>query len=224
MGEIFIITEGRSESNFLSKVIAPYLARKNIYITASILGKGPHKGGRVNKDRFLKDFSNALKQFHGNRYISTMFDYYKLDTDWFGMNQITLSCDCEDKVKLLENETKRYCVEKYTDFDVNTLFIPYISLHEFEALLFSDPENLAVHLKCDPTRIHNILDIYPSPEHINNSENTAPSKRIIDICPRYANEKVIMSHAIVTNISIDLVRSKCKHFNAWLEEIEQLDI
>ena len=69
-------------------------------------------------------------------------------------------------------------------FDSRRL-IPYVQMHEFEALLFSDPKLLADGLELpDCATTQSIRDQFQSPEEINDSEQTAPSKRIMDLNPR----------------------------------------
>jgi len=66
-------------------------------------------------------------------------------------------------------------------------FIPHFQLHEFEALLFSEPEMLEEWLSLDrevkPGTFKSIRDGFASPEHINDNPNTAPSKRILKEVP-----------------------------------------
>ena len=62
-------------------------------------------------------------------------------------------------------------------------------------------------------------DAFPTPEHINNSIETAPSKRILHLIPNYS--KTRQGVLIAKNIGIDRMFSECKHFAAWVEKIRK---
>jgi len=57
-------------------------------------------------------------------------------------------------------------------------------------------------------------------EKINDSEQTAPSKRIVGLNPGYS--KVTDDVLISQKISLDVMRAQCPHFNDWLRKLEAL--
>ena len=59
-------------------------------------------------------------------------------------------------------------------------FVPYVMMHEFEALLFSDCDAFARGIFRPElgTDFQRIRDAFDSPEEIDDSPITAPSKRI----------------------------------------------
>jgi len=59
-----------------------------------------------------------------------------------------------------------------------------------------------------------------NPELINDKKETSPSHRIIAQIPEY--QKVSSGSLITDLISIDVLRSKCSHFNEWLTKLEKL--
>lgn len=66
-------------------------------------------------------------------------------------------------------------------------FIPFIVMHEFEGLLFSDCERFGRgigHPELAP-QFQIIRDLFATPEEINDSPLTAPSKRIEALLPGY---------------------------------------
>lgn len=95
-------------------------------------------------------------------------------------------------------------------------------MHEFEGLLFSDPEGLA----CGIDRLdlmHTFKAIrskFDSPEHINDSVTTAPSKRILSLHPAYA--KVTDGTLAALEVGLHTMRQACPLFDGWLVSIEQL--
>lgn len=55
---------------------------------------------------------------------------------------------------------------------------------------------------------------FPTPEHVNNSEQTAPSKRILQLYPEY--QKVTDGTIIAKSIGINKMIEKCQHFADWI--------
>ena len=106
-------------------------------------------------------------------------------------------------------------------------FIPYIQLHEFEALLFCGIEHLAKRYpgcegRCEQLRID--LEKAGNPELINNSPNTAPSKRIIkaidgDKKRHYNYNKPVTGKEVTKSVGIDGLRTQCKHFDEWIKKL-----
>ncbi len=100
-------------------------------------------------------------------------------------------------------------------------FIPYVQMHEFEALLFSDPALLAKGLDLpDDSEVQRIRNKFHSPEEINDGEQTAPSKRIKGLSSGY--DKVLQGVLISQKIGLNVLRAQCPHFNGWIEKLEAL--
>lgn len=81
--EIYIIVEGQTEQTFVRDVLAPQMKHKEIYLLPSLIGKPGQKGGNIRFDRAKTDIGNFLKQRTGT-YVSTMFDYFRIDSRWPG--------------------------------------------------------------------------------------------------------------------------------------------
>jgi hypothetical protein len=104
-------------------------------------------------------------------------------------------------------------------------FIPYIQLHEFEAILFCDPTYFAYFYdECEAqiAELQAIADRHDTPELINDGPNTAPSKRIVAQIPDYEDAKAAVGPEIAELIGLETIRSKCPHFHAWLSRLEKL--
>lgn len=101
-------------------------------------------------------------------------------------------------------------------------FIPYISVHEFEALLFSDSTSLAEAIEIKENKITCILDECGEPEAINNKQETAPSKRLDKLSKNGKFPKTTKGITIATEIGIDKIRGKCPVFNNWIAKLESL--
>ena len=105
-------------------------------------------------------------------------------------------------------------------------FIPYVQLHEFEALLFCGIEYIAKLYSCPKTicgQLTQALRKEGNPELINNSPETAPSKRIIKAIEgdkkRQHYNKPQTGKYVTKQIGIDELRSQCKHFDEWIEKL-----
>jgi hypothetical protein len=85
--EIFIIVEGQTEQTFVRDVLAPQIATKGIYLYSALIGKSGHKGGNIRFDRVKKDIGHFLRQ-RNDTYISTMFDYFRIDSKWPGRVEV----------------------------------------------------------------------------------------------------------------------------------------
>ena len=62
---------------------------------------------------------------------------------------------------------------------------------------------------------------FETPEHIDDGEQTAPSKRLASLFPGY--NKVLFGTRIIRDIGLQTVRSECPHFDKWLTRLEQLE-
>uniref|UniRef100_UPI004057C918 DUF4276 family protein n=1 Tax=Candidatus Electronema sp. TaxID=2698783 RepID=UPI004057C918 len=223
--EVVIIAEGPAEQTFVRDILAPNMAMKGIFLHASLIGKSGHKGGDIRFERAKSYIGNFLKQ-RPDIYVSTMLDYFRIDSDWPGKEQVSRQVksgavlSAAKKAELLEEATRQKVVESFGGNNANRRFIPYISMHEFEALLFSNPVVLAKELSVDPKIIQKILAECGSPEEINDRPETAPSKRIAVLTNGY--RKIAMGKTIAESIGIPVMRRNCPHFDQWLTTIEQL--
>ncbi|GAB6147370.1 DUF4276 family protein [Desulfocicer niacini] len=223
--DIYIVVEGPTERTFVRDVLAPELANKNIFLQASVIGKPGHKGGDIRFGRAAKDIGNFLK-LRKDIYVSTMFDFFRIDPDWPGKKKIQgkikggRTLPAIRKAEILEGETYNGIVEQFSQYNAETRFIPYIEMHEFEALLFSDADILAEKTGINIVEIKKVIEAYDNPEEINEDPEKAPSKRLEKLKTGY--RKVAMGKIISEAIGIQTIRNQCPHFNAWLTTLEEL--
>ena len=99
-------------------------------------------------------------------------------------------------------------------------FIPFVVLHEFEGLLFSDCRGFSHGIERPDLegQFQAIRDGFSTPEEINDSPSTAPSKRIEQIYPKY--QKTIAGPPSAAQIGLDAIRRECPHFNDWIQRLE----
>jgi len=223
--DIYIVVEGPTEQTFVRDVLAPQMAPSKIYLHPALIGKPGHKGGDIRFDKAKNDIGNFLRQ-RNDTYITTMFDYFRIDSEWPGKadalqqvkNGTTLTAS--QKAEILESATRTEIVRIFPGCGSENRFVPYIEMHEFEALLFSDADILADKTQIDAALIRRIIDKYDSPEEINDDPANAPGKRLESLKDGY--RKVAMGKTISEAIGIAAIRRQCPHFNDWLTKLEQL--
>ena len=224
---IHILCEGQTEQGFVEEVLRPYLQDKGIKGIKSTLietnKKKNARGGLLSYNHALTDLRILQRtKIDGDfeRHIfTTMFDFYALPDDFPGFEKIKTIRDPYLKVSNLEKD--------FADEINDNRFIPYIQLHEFEALLFCGIEYIAeLYPGCEKRceQLTQALQNVGNPELINNSPHTAPSKRIIkaiegDNKTHYNYNKPKTGRFVTEKIGIDELRSKCKHFDEWIEKL-----
>ncbi len=223
--EIYVVVEGPTEQTFVRDVLAPHLAPGKIYLHPALIGKPGHKGGDIRFERAKNDIGKFLRQ-RNDTYITTMFDYFRIDSDWPGkadaMRQVKngTTLTASQKAEILETATRNEIVRTHPGCGSESRFVSYIEMHEFEALLFSDADILADKTQIDAAVLRRIIDEYDSPEEINDDPAKAPCKRLESLKDGY--RKVVMGKTISEAIGIEAIRRKCPHFNDWLTKLEQL--
>jgi hypothetical protein len=110
--------------------------------------------------------------------------------------------------------------EMDTGFDAGR-FIPFLMMHEFEGLLFSDCEVFGKGIGRPELagEFQTIRDQFTSPEEINDSPITAASKRVLDLVQGYS--KPLLGTLALLEIGLDAIRAECPHFRRWLTRLEE---
>ncbi len=208
MKRLVFIVEGNTEIKLVEKLIMPYLYSKGLQNpvncqTITTNRKLHKKGGVVSYDSFRNEVRNTLAQ--GNVLVTTLIDYFKLPTDF--PNYTT------NAKQVAQIET---AIHK--DFDNNQNFIPYIQLHEVEALMFSNRTGLEFVIDSEDQMelVDEIIEEYDNPENINNSPQTAPSKRLSKI---FNCDKVSDGEMIFEIIGMEAILEKCPRFSEWINTI-----
>lgn len=126
-----------------------------------------------------------------------------------------------DVVKTLYEQAFKIDIEK-TQARIFDNLIPYIQLHEFEALVFSSLngfEEVFERSEMDYKGLKEVISGYPNPEEIDNSPDTAPAARLKALIPGY--NKVLNGVSIIKGTGIGTVLERCPHFRAWVEKLKQ---
>jgi len=191
-----------------------------VYLSPIILGVPGHKGGRTNYARVQKDLLRQLKQ-DPDAYCSTMIDYYGLGQGFPG-TPLPPHLSNIAKVERIERAVKEDICEQIPDFRPDVRLIPYLSLHEYEGLLFSDPDAFgrALNQPHLAGRFHQVRNEFSTPEDIDDSPASAPSKRVLAAYPAF--RKVIEGTVAARAVGIERMRRECPHFRNWVEQLEAL--
>lgn len=220
MPDVYIICEGPTEVRFVKYVLAPSLGSLGVFLHPVTIGSQRTKGGNVTFDRL---YMNVRRQLYNNRksYCTTLVDYYGLDSEFPGVEAASTMPDLSAKAKAVADGLVA-ALSETIEQDPLRRFIPYIQMHEFEALMFSDPVAFADAIGRPALRsdFAGIREKFETPEHIDDSSVTAPSKRILALFPEY--EKPLMGETATKAIGLPKIRHECPLFNAWLAKLENL--
>lgn len=223
MIRLHIIAEGQTEEEFIKVVLTEHLGDFNIStdvhcITTKRTKKKVYRGGAVSYGKIKKDIILWLKNDKSQEArFTTMLDLYALPNDFPEFAESQNKSDPYQKVEQLEAALGN---------DINDpRFIPYIQLHEFEALILSDPNKLTERFPEYEVNIQQLLTVcekFTSPELINDGVKTAPSKRLNQFIPGYEDSKVSVAPLMAKKIGLPVIRQKCPHFDAWIYQLEEL--
>ena len=221
---LHVLCEGQTELRFASKVLGAYLVMKGIIVLPQLLitsRKKNAKGGILSYQQAKRDLTFMIRGAQDNEqgvhYFTTMFDLYALPDDFPGFTDASVLNDYGQVTKLEEDFGKDVKCHK---------FIPYIQLHEFEALVLCGIDGLK---DSYPKAAKSLIELKDevktqygdNMELVDNGAETAPSKRIIKALKgEYHYDKPKSGTEITDKIGIDTLRTKCRHFNDWLTKIE----
>lgn len=210
MIRVCIVCEGATEVEFVKTCLTPHLLDHGVNAYPSVVQapSGRHRGGRVTVERLARFISH---EYHAADRLTTLVDFYGFQ-EADGRTQQELEQDILDNVARLTAGLDRRFVR------------PYVQMHEFEGLLFSDIEQFQYVLDGwdDDVRrtLTTIRSQFRTPEDINNSRETAPSKRILAAFPDGSYSKTEHGPVIAEAIGLAAIREQCPRFNEWVAMLE----
>jgi hypothetical protein len=217
---LYITVEGQAEKAFADQALTPHLANYNIEVKPRVvltnrkLGK---RGGILDFARIQGDLTRLMRQDkHPEARFTTMLDLYALPSEFPGWEDARRKPNAMALVAALEQAL-------HAEFG-DPRFQPYIQLHEFEALLYCDLNQLRSRLSNSDYGVNALQKevAHLQPEEINEGPHTAPSKRIINHLPIYERSKVRVGAPAAAAIGLPALRAKCPHFHDWLSRLERL--
>lgn len=226
MARLLVHVEGLTEETFVHEVLARYLmTRGYTAVSARLLGNArlrERRGGirpwptvRAEIRRHLLEDKEIL--------ATTMVDYYALPQAgpgaWPGRAQASRLPVAERAAHVEAALLSDLAVAVGPSFNPRR-FIPFVVMHEFEGWLFSDCAAFARGVgRADLYEpLQAIRDQFDTPEAINDSPVTAPSKRVEALIPGY--QKPFHGNLAALEVGLEMIRAECPHFRQWLGRLE----
>ena len=197
-----ILVEGETEEAFVNRVLAEHLRASGVVIEPIVLR------GNITVQRLASRMANVIWSFD---WVTSLVDFY-------GFRDKGNATPDQLEQNILE--TIDHYIGRSWD---RSRVVPYVQLHEFEALLFSNVEAFAKAPNAPEgfiEELRNIRSQFSTPEDINDNTDMAPSRRIARAMPRYS--KVAHGPLVAQETGLDVIRSECPRFNAWVARLESL--
>jgi len=220
---ICVFVEGPSERQFLDAIVKPYLYSKNPNVSSlwavDIKGVGKYEAHKYTK---LSRIIRTQICSDNTAIYTTLFDYYAFPKDSIPNFEFKKYSNPYKMVEKREAAFKEAILaeDKLASFSGKVEFHPFLMLHEYETFMYCDLEQL-IHLRGSSDsvikKLKNDVADFDNVELINESAQTAPSKRIAGVIPSYNYQKTTNSLNVMNAIGIDEMLKQCLHFRKWIE-------
>ena len=215
---VLVLVEGQTEERFVKDILQSHLLSHGVFpipkiVTTKRTKQGPDfKGGVSNYAKVDQDLRRLMGDTNAAA-VTTLFDYYGLPNDFPGI---------ATRPQASPEQRATHVEQSWSAVVGDRRFRPYLMIHEFEALLFVNPQKVSEVLH-EPTKVmalQGIRNQFSSPEDIDEGPNSAPSKRILEHLPAY--QKNLHGPLVLRRIGLDALRAECAHFSRWLTWLEAL--
>ena len=209
MIRLAISVEGETEEEFVNNVLAEHLRRAGVEPEPVLVGGG---GGNVTIDGLASDMANLSQSYDC---VTSLVDFY----GFARRNNATIDQLRRNVNTAINEDIQR----RWQRTRQNQRVFTYIQQYEFEGLLFSDVACFAQLIDLPDgsmEQLANIRSQFSTPEEINNSKETAPSKRIMSFVPRY--NKRVDGPFLARAIGLAKIREECRRFDRWVTRLESL--
>ena len=228
MTRLLIHVEGQTEESFVNEILRDHLINAGYdSVSARIVGNARlrrNRGGIRPWPPVKRDIIKHLRSDLGC-IATTMVDFYGLpqegDGAWPGRSEATVG-DVQEKAASVERALlESVSGDMGSRFD-SRRFVPFVVMHEFEGLLFSDCAAFGhgIGRRDLEQEFARIRDDFKTPEDINDSPDNAPSKRVERLVSGY--EKPLLGALAVLEIGLARIREECPHFANWLSNLETI--
>jgi hypothetical protein len=228
MPRLLVHVEGVTEETFVNDILRSHLVARGFEsVGARLLGNArlrDQRGGTKPWNDVKKDITRHLLSDQ-DCFATTMVDFYGLPRSggkaWPG-RAAAATLPVPERAGAVESELLADIASAMGSGFNTSRFIPFVVLHEFEGLLFSDCAAFAHAIGRPRLKIgfQAIRDQFDTPEEINDAPDTAPSKRVIGLMPEY--QKVLFGNLAILEIGLHKIRQACPHFANWLARLEAL--
>lgn len=214
--QIALVVEGQTESAFVGEILAPYLQEFDVYVKPVIvktsrLADGTAFRGGGSWRHYESDLRKLLgaTQF---RWVSILIDFYAYPRDAPG-------ADC-----CARPHQPRRCAEQRVQAMATTIdhprFVPHVVLHEFETWVIAAATGssavlgeraVADKLTAEANTVSGDIEL------LNDSPQTAPSKRVLQCWPGY--DKVTDGIEVIRESGLEAVIGRCPGLKSWIEQL-----
>ena len=218
MSNIKILVEGPTEILFVNEVLKLHFYERGIYIKPFLFQKA---GGVPKYSISQKQILNTIRS-DPSCFCTTMVDFYGMPTNWPGREQANRCQGCAEKADMVEGGILKD-ITGHLGNSFNPLrIVPYVQMHEFEALLFSSPATLAESLGIEKSipAFMAIRNEFSNPEEINDDYDKCPSRQIEGVFQGF--KKTINGITAASRIGLETMRHECPHFNEWITKLEDI--
>ena len=223
MKRLYLTVEGQTEQAFAIDVLQPHLAQFNVYVwKPRLTGLHARRKGRIPSGGLLNTFQHSLADIQRwlredkspDARFSMMVDLYSLPKDFPGYDKANEAADPYQRVETLE----KALAEELND----RRFIPYLQVHEFEALVLSKPEVFGDWFEKVGEKVQKLVaecQTFDTPEKIDNGQHTHPKARIKRYIEEY--DEQVDGPLLAADIGLEAIRKACHHFDQWLTILER---
>lgn len=216
MNRIIIICEGQTEQEFCNTLLQPHFSANGITLQTPLIKKT--MGGIANWTVLKREIETYLRR-EKDVLVTTLIDYYGIK-DSHGFPLWAEKQAIADKNQRLDEFEAAMLAD--VDENLRPHFVPYLQLHEFEGLLFSDKQAFYTTFNeyelAREDELKQTFADFNNPEMINDGVETSPSHRLERIIRGY--EKVVYGCCLAEAIGLDKIRQKSPRFNNWLKRLE----
>ena len=216
MNRIIIICEGQTEQEFCNTLLQPHFSANGITLQAPLIKKT--MGGIANWNVLKREIETYLRR-EKDVLVTTLIDYYGIK-DSHGFPLWAEKQAIADKNQRLDE--LEAAMQADVDENLRPRFVPYLQLHEFEGLLFSDKQAFYTTFNEDElvgeTELKQTFADFNNPEMINDGVETSPSHRLERIISGY--DKVVYGCCLAEAIGLEKMRQKSPRFDNWLKRLE----
>lgn len=225
---LFIYVEGQEEELFVNRVLRDHLRRFGVVVQKPILAATSFRigddneanvnvGGVTNYDAIHEDilYQFATGDIEAADALTTFIDLYALPASFPGHEEAI--------AQGLTGGNKAAHIEQAWRTEIGQAnFVPYVQVHEFEALVLTRPSVLAEFYPEHAASIERLREEcapFRTPEDINEEKLTSPSHRILARVPTYQK---IDGFRHLQDIGVPELKAHCPRFKKWLERCETL--
>jgi len=226
MKRLYLTVEGQTEQAFAVDVLQPHLCSFNVMVVKPRLtGLHARRGGRIPTGGLLHTFGHSLGDIRrwmsedksSDVRFSMMIDLYSLPNDFPGYAEAMELNDPHAQAAALE--------ESLASELADSRFIPYLQVHEFEALVLANPDSFLEWfdgVEKQVAKLRAECELFDTPEKINHGQHSHPKARIKKHFIDY--DENVDGPVLAQYVGVDGIKQKCPHFAQWLNKLEQLDV